>query len=127
MLFLTLRLNPNVAQCKANLFGNPAWKAHEMPHMKHSNFSAKVIRFQHSIEVEFFNVFLTLYSPYVTKHAIHPSAFFARYASFDYEEGEYREADLVRLDILAHGKVVDALARLTHKVRDVHLCVCVCV
>ncbi len=40
-----------------------------------------------------------------------------RYASFDYEEGEYRAADLVRLDILAHGKVVDALARLVHRVR----------
>lgn len=40
----------------------------------------------------------------------------SRYASFDYEEGEYRSADLVRLDILAHGKVVDALARLVHKV-----------
>ena len=39
-----------------------------------------------------------------------------RYASFDYEEGEYRQADLVRLDILAHGKVVDALARLVHVV-----------
>jgi len=37
------------------------------------------------------------------------------YASFDYEEGEYREADLVRLDILAHGRVVDALARLVHR------------
>ena len=27
-----------------------------------------------------------------------------RYASFDYEEGVYRPADLQRLDILAHGK-----------------------
>jgi len=27
-------------------------------------------------------------------------------------------AELVRLDILAHGKVVDALARLVHKVRE---------
>ncbi len=27
------------------------------------------------------------------------------YASFDYEAGPYREADLVRLDILAHGQV----------------------
>ncbi|GLI68873.1 hypothetical protein VaNZ11_013419 [Volvox africanus] len=34
------------------------------------------------------------------------------YASFDYEEGPYRPADLVRLDILAHGKPVDALARM---------------
>eukprot|EP00798_Chlamydomonas_sp_ICE-L_P021245 gene21245-28161_t len=37
------------------------------------------------------------------------------YASFDYEEGEYREADLQRLDILAHRKVIDALARMVHK------------
>ncbi|GFR41154.1 hypothetical protein Agub_g1818, partial [Astrephomene gubernaculifera] len=34
------------------------------------------------------------------------------YASFDYEEGPYRPADLVRLDILAHSKPVDALARM---------------
>ena len=35
-----------------------------------------------------------------------------RYATFDYEEGQYRRADLQRLDILAHGKPVDALTRL---------------
>ena len=35
-----------------------------------------------------------------------------RYATFDYEEGEYRPADLLRLDILAHGKPVDALTRM---------------
>ncbi|KAG2442751.1 hypothetical protein HXX76_002832 [Chlamydomonas incerta] len=34
------------------------------------------------------------------------------YASFDYEEGPYRPADLVRLDVLAHGRPVDALARM---------------
>jgi translation elongation factor EF-4 len=38
------------------------------------------------------------------------------YATFDYEEGPYRAADLQRLDVLAHGKPVDALARLVHKV-----------
>ncbi|GAX75362.1 hypothetical protein CEUSTIGMA_g2806.t1 [Chlamydomonas eustigma] len=37
------------------------------------------------------------------------------YATFDYEEGEYRLADLQRLDILAHGKPVDALARLVSR------------
>ncbi|KXZ56572.1 hypothetical protein GPECTOR_1g514 [Gonium pectorale] len=37
------------------------------------------------------------------------------YASFDYEEGPYRPADLVRLDILAHGRPVDALARLVDR------------
>ncbi|KAG1665472.1 hypothetical protein FOA52_007604 [Chlamydomonas sp. UWO 241] len=34
------------------------------------------------------------------------------YGTFDYEEGAYRPADLVRLDILAHGEPVDALCRL---------------
>jgi translation elongation factor EF-4 len=38
--------------------------------------------------------------------------FACSYATFDYEEGEYRLADLQRLDILAHGTPVDALARL---------------
>lgn len=34
------------------------------------------------------------------------------YASLDYEEGPYRLADLVRLDVIAHGQVVDALCRM---------------
>eukprot|EP00193_Tetraselmis_chui_P013509 CAMPEP_0177788492 /NCGR_PEP_ID=MMETSP0491_2-20121128/22154_1 /TAXON_ID=63592 /ORGANISM="Tetraselmis chuii, Strain PLY429" /LENGTH=564 /DNA_ID=CAMNT_0019310111 /DNA_START=897 /DNA_END=2591 /DNA_ORIENTATION=+ len=37
------------------------------------------------------------------------------YASFDYEEGEYRVADLQRLDVLINGDPVDALARVVHK------------
>eukprot|EP01024_Parvocaulis_polyphysoides_P021303 TRINITY_DN20088_c2_g1_i2.p3 TRINITY_DN20088_c2_g1~~TRINITY_DN20088_c2_g1_i2.p3 ORF type:complete len:154 (-),score=25.76 TRINITY_DN20088_c2_g1_i2:216-677(-) len=34
------------------------------------------------------------------------------YASFDYEEGDMREADLVRLDVLVCGDVVEELARI---------------
>ena len=39
------------------------------------------------------------------------------YASFDYEQGESRPADLVRLDILINGEPVDALARIIHRTR----------
>ncbi len=37
------------------------------------------------------------------------------YASFDYEVGEYKPSDLVKLDILVNGEVVDALAQLVHR------------
>lgn len=37
------------------------------------------------------------------------------YASFDYHITEYKKADLVRLDILLNGEMVDALSTLIHR------------
>ena len=37
------------------------------------------------------------------------------YASFDYQPYEYRQSDLVRMDILLNGDPVDALSALVHK------------
>jgi len=37
------------------------------------------------------------------------------YASFDYYQSEYKQADLVKLDILLNGESVDALSTLLHR------------
>src|SRR6185503_4569036 len=43
------------------------------------------------------------------------------YASLDYELAEYRAADLVRLDVLVAGSVVDALSIIVHRERALHM------
>jgi GTP-binding protein LepA len=48
------------------------------------------------------------------------------YGSFDYEPLEYREADLVKLDILVNGDPVDALASMVHKQRSRERAVQIC-
>jgi GTP-binding protein LepA len=48
------------------------------------------------------------------------------YGSFDYELLDYRETDLVKVDILVNGEPVDALAQLVHRdkarARALHYC-----
>ncbi len=40
------------------------------------------------------------------------------YASFDYHMKEYRESDLVKMDILVNGEAVDALSVLIHRAKS---------
>jgi GTP-binding protein LepA len=40
------------------------------------------------------------------------------YASLDYQLAEYREADLVKLDVLVNGQPVDALSIITHRAKS---------
>jgi len=48
------------------------------------------------------------------------------YGSFDYEIRDYRETDIVKVDILVNGEAVDALSQLTHteraRQRALHYC-----
>ena len=48
------------------------------------------------------------------------------YGSFDYELYDYRKSDLVKLDILVNGEIVDALSQLVHtanaRARGLHAC-----
>jgi len=48
------------------------------------------------------------------------------YGSFDYELADYRQSDLVKLDILVNGEQVDALSQLVHRSnareRGLHAC-----
>ncbi|KAF3444762.1 hypothetical protein FNV43_RR14455 [Rhamnella rubrinervis] len=39
------------------------------------------------------------------------------YASFDYEDSEYQQSDMVKLDILLNGQPVDAMATIVHNLK----------
>ena len=42
------------------------------------------------------------------------------YASLDYELADYRQSDLVKLDLLLNGETIDALSFITHKDKAYH-------
>ncbi|MBC8207290.1 MAG: elongation factor 4 [Kiritimatiellales bacterium] len=42
------------------------------------------------------------------------------YASMDYEYADYRESDLVKMDILIHSEPVDAFSAIVHRTKAVH-------
>jgi GTP-binding protein LepA len=42
------------------------------------------------------------------------------YASMDYEYGDYRESDLVKMDILIHSEPVDAFSAIVHRSKAVY-------
>ena len=42
------------------------------------------------------------------------------YASFDYDFSDYKRADLVKLDILLNGQVVDALSSIIYRPDGYH-------
>jgi len=48
------------------------------------------------------------------------------YGSFNYEMLDYRKSDLVKVDILVNGEIVDALSQLVHRdnarARGLHAC-----
>jgi len=48
------------------------------------------------------------------------------YGSFDYDLGDYRDSDLVKLDILINGEKVDALSMIVHRQRAREWAVRVC-
>ena len=48
------------------------------------------------------------------------------YGSFDYEITDYRESDLIKLDILVNGEKVDALSVIIHKDRARERAVKIC-
>jgi GTP-binding protein LepA len=42
------------------------------------------------------------------------------YASFDYEPEDYRVSDMVKIEIMLHGEVVDALSFIVHRSKSLY-------